>query len=470
MRKLDLAHLDNNLLDHVKRLHFVGIGGSGMCPMAELLHHNGYQLTGSDRNESDTLDRVRAMGIPVFTEHRPENIEGAEAVVYTAACRDDNPELVAARQKGIPTLERAVMLGILTRKFPQTIGVSGTHGKTSTTAMITQILMECGMDPSAIIGGKLPLINGNSRAGDSEYMVCEACEYVDSFLQLTPAVSVILNIDADHLDYFKTVDNIVKSFHQFASQTSTLLVVNGDDPKAMESVSGLDRKIVTFGLRETNDYYPGELNEEPSACEDFTLMHHGQPLGRVEMSVPGGHNMLNAVAAAACAHNLGAEPAALCRALHNFTGVHRRFEVLGKFGGVTVADDFAHHPTELTATLTSAMKMGYRNVWAIFQPHTYSRTYTLLDDFAKALSIPDHLIMTEILAVREENVYGIHTADLAEKVPGSVWFEGFEEVADYAIEHAQPGDLLLTLGGGDVYKCANLIVKKYKAGQGNDGK
>ena len=458
-----IDHQFDNLLDNVKRLHFVGIGGSGMCPMAELLHQGGYTLTGSDRNESDTLQRVRAMGIPVFTEHRAENIGNAEAVVYTAACRSDNPELAAAREKGIPTLERAVMLGLLTRRFPQAIGVSGTHGKTTTTAMLTQILMECGMDPSAIIGGKLPLIGGNSRAGKSGTMVCEACEYVDSFLQLAPAVAVILNVDADHLDYFKTLDNIVKSFHQFASQATRLLVVNGDDPKAMESVQGLDKPLVTFGLSSQNDYYPAELNEEPSACEDFTLMHKGQPLGRVALSVPGRHNMLNAVAAAACAHSLGADPSGLCRALHAFSGVHRRFEVLGKFGGVTVADDFAHHPTELTATLTSAMRMGYRKVWAIFQPHTYSRTFTLLEDFAQALSIPDHLIMTEILAVREENVYGIHTADLAAKVPGSVWFDGFEQVADYALAHAGPGDLLLTLGGGDVYKCANLIVEKYKA-------
>lgn len=466
-----MTNFDENLLDKVKRLHFVGIGGSGMCPMAELLHHGGYALTGSDRNESDTLQRVRAMGIPVFTEHRAENIGDAEAVVYTAACRDDNPELVAAREKGVPTLERAVMLGMLTRRFQQTVGVSGTHGKTTTTAMLTQVFMECGMDPSAIIGGKLPLIGGNSRAGNSETMVCEACEYVDSFLQLTPAVAVILNVDADHLDYFKTLDNIVKSFHQYASQATRLLVVNGDDKKAMESVAGLDKELVTFGLSDKNDYYPQEMNEEPSACEDFTLMHKGKPLGRVELSVPGRHNMLNALAAAACAHSLGAEPEALCQALHHFAGVHRRFEVLGKFEGVTVADDFAHHPTELTAALTSAMKMGYRKVWAIFQPHTYSRTYTLLEDFAKALAIPDHLILTEILAVREENIYGIKTADLAQKVPGSVWFEGFPETADYAIAHAGPGDLLLTLGGGDVYKCANLIVEKYKQRQeaGNDG-
>lgn len=452
-----------NLLDQIKRLHFVGIGGSGMCPMAELLLHKGYAITGSDQNESDTLDRVKSWGIPVYMGHHAENIGDAQAVVYTAACKQDNPELVAAREKGVPTLERSVMLGMLTEKYPQLVAVSGTHGKTTTTAMLTQILVEAGADPSAIIGGKLPLIGSNCRSGNSGTIVCEACEYVDTFLQLHPAVSLILNIEPDHLDYFKTLGNIVKSFKQFSTQTSRLLVVNGDDPEAMEAVAGqTGKEIVTFGLEDTRDFYPADLNEEPTACEDFTLMHKGEVLGRVNLAVPGKHNMLNALAAAAAAYSLGIAPAAICAALEHFGGVHRRFEMLGKFNGVTVADDFAHHPTELTAVLSSAMKMGFRQVWAVFQPHTYSRTYTFLEDFAKALAIPDHLIMTEILAVREENTYGIHTSDLAAKVPGSLWFNSFEEIADYVMSQAQPGDLILTLGGGDIYKCANLIVKRYQ--------
>lgn len=452
-----------NLLDSVKRLHFVGIGGSGMCPMAEILLHHGYSITGSDRNESDTLDRVKGWGIPVFTDHAAENIGDAQCVVYTAACKADNPELVAARERGVPTLERSVMLGMLTEKFACPVAVSGTHGKTTTTAMLTQIMIEAGKDPSALIGGKLPLIGSNSRVGKSDYLICEACEYVDSFLQMYPAVSVILNIDADHLDYFKTVDNIVKSFHQFATQTSRILVINGDDPRVRKCVEGVTgREIVTFGRADTNDFYPAQLNEEDTACEDFTLMHKGTALGRINMSVPGEHNMMNAVAAAAAAASLGVEAAQICAALGHFSGVHRRFEVLGKFRGVTVADDFAHHPTELKASLTSAMHMGYNAVWAIFQPHTYSRTYTLLDEFAEVLQIPDHLILTEILAVREVNTYKIHTSDLAAKVPGSRWFDSFEKIADYVIGQARDGDLILTLGGGDVYKCANLIVDKYQ--------
>lgn len=455
--------IEQNLLDTVKKLHFVGIGGSGMCPMAEILFHNGYILTGSDSSESDTLERIKGYGIKVFKGHDAKNIGDAEMVVYTAACKQDNPELVAARDKGIPVLERSVVLGFLTKKYKNAIGVSGTHGKTTTTGMITQILIEAGEDPSAVIGGKLPFIGSNGRVGKSETMVCEACEYVDTFLQLYPAVSVILNIDADHLDYFKTLENIIKSFRQFSMQTGKTIVVNGDNKNAMEAVEGLSHaEIITFGMTDKCDYYPTEMNEEDTACEDFTIMHRGQKICRVSLNVPGEHNMMNAIAAAAVAYNMGVEGKYIKKALEDFVGVHRRFEILGKFGGVTVADDFAHHPTELKAVLTSASKMGYNNVWAIFQPHTFSRTALLLDDFAAALSIPEHVVMTEILAVREVNTYNIHTSDIAAKVPGSCHFESFEEIADYVMSNAGENDLILTLGGGDIYKCANLIVEKYK--------
>lgn len=454
----------DNLLDTVRKLHFVGIGGSGMCPMAEILFHNGYELTGSDMNDSDTLERIKGYGIKVFKGHKAENIGDAELVVYTAAAKQDNPELIAARERGIPALERSVVLGMLTRKYRNAIGVSGTHGKTTTTGMITQILIEAGKDPSAVIGGKLPFIGGNGRVGKSDNMVCEACEYVDTFLQLHPAISVILNIDADHLDYFKTLENIIKSFHQFCLQTSRTIVVNGDDGNARKAVEGITHaEIITFGRSAKNDYYAAEMNEEDTACEDFTLMYRGEKLCRVSLAVPGEHNMMNAIAAAAVCHHMGVDGTHIKKALEAFGGVHRRFEILGKFGGVTVADDFAHHPTELTAVLTSAMKMGYREVWAVFQPHTYSRTYMLLDEFAEALSIPDHVVMTEILAVREENTYGVKTSDLEAKIPGSRHFSSFDEIAEYVIREAKENDLILTLGGGDIYKCANLIVEKYRS-------
>lgn len=454
---------NNEILDKVKKIHFVGIGGSGMCPIAEILHNKGFELTGSDVSESDTLNRIRSYGIPVTMGHKAENIDGAELVVYTAAVKKDNPELVAAEQKHIPTVERSVMLGMVTRKYKNPVAVSGTHGKTTTTAMITQIFINAGIDPTAIIGGKLPFIGSNGRVGKSDTIVCEACEYVDTFLQLSPAVSVILNIDGDHLDYFGTVENIIKSFHQFACQTSKVLIVNGDNENTMKAVQGIENaKIITFGFNSSNDYYATNIADKQKARETFTLMKKGQNLADISLSVPGKHNIFNALAAAAVADYMGVSAETIAASLHEFTGVHRRFEVLGTYNGVVVADDFAHHPTELTATLTAAMQMGFRKVWAVFQPHTFSRTYLLLDEFAKALSIPDQVVLSEILAVREVNTYNIYAKDLAAKIPGSVWFQTFEEITDYVTKNVQEGDLILTLGGGDVYKCANMIVNKFK--------
>lgn len=453
-----MKHQD--ILDRVKRIHFVGIGGSGMCPLAEILHSRGYTLTGSDVSESDTLERIRSYGIPVMMGHKAENIKGAELVVYTAAAKQDNPELVAAREQGIPTMERSVMLGVVTRRYADTVAVSGTHGKTSTTAMLTQILVNSGKDPSAIIGGKLPFIGGNGRIGKSEIMVCEACEYVDTFLQLTPAVSIILNVDADHLDYFKDLEHIIRSFHRFASQTTKALVVNGDDPNTLKAIEGVSLPVITFGLGKDNDYYAAEVAASAGVQEHFTLMHKGEKLTEIALSVPGKHNIYNALAAAAAAHYLGVAPKDIAFSLHQFTGVHRRFEILGRPNDIVIADDFAHHPTELNATLTAAMQMGFQTVWAVFQPHTFSRTYLLMDDFAKALRIPDRVVMSEILPVRETNTYNVHTKDLADKVPGSVWFDTFEEIADYIAAHAKPGDLVLTLGGGNVYQCAHMILDR----------
>ncbi len=454
---------NEDILSKVKKIHFVGIGGSGMCPIAEILHHKGYELTGSDTNESDTLDRIRSYGIPVTMGQKAENIQDAELVVYTAAVKPDNPELVAASEKGVPAVERSVMLGMVTRRYPNSIAVSGTHGKTTTTAMVTQILINAGIDPSAVIGGKLPFIGGNGRVGKSDTIVCEACEYVDTFLQLNPAISVILNIDADHLDYFGTLENIIKSFRKFARQTTRLLVVNGDDENSLKAVNELtNASVITFGLKPENDYYADQIAVTKGAKEDFSIMKHGEKLADVSLSIPGKHNIYNALAAFATADLLGVDTKSIVESLHQFTGVHRRFEVLGEFNGITVADDFAHHPTELAATLTAAENMGFNRVWAVFQPHTYSRTYMLLDDFAKALSIPEKVVLSEILAVREENTYHIYAKNLADKIPGSVWFHTFDEITDYVVANAKAGDLILTLGGGDVYKCANQIVSRYK--------
>ena len=413
----------DHLLDNIKRIHFIGIGGSGMCPLAEILHSEGFILSGSDCNEGETLDRIRSYGIPVHMGHKAENIEGAELIVYTAAVKKDNPELVAAEEKGIPAIERSVMLGIVTRRYNRSIAIAGTHGKTSTTAMLSQLLIGAGFDPSAIIGGKLPYLGGNSYVGQSDIIVCEACEYVDTFLELTPYISVITNIDADHLDYFKTLDNIKKSFNKFCHLTTGLIVYNGDDENILDAIEDVELPMITFGFRKTNDYYAANLRDVKGAYKTFDLMHKGEKLCEIDLMVPGRHNIYNALAA------------------------------------ITVADDFAHHPTELTATLSSAMEMGFRKVWAVFQPHTFSRTALLLDDFAKALSIPDVAIISEILPVRETNTYNIYNTDLGAKVEGSVCIDTFEDITKYIVENAQEDDLVITLGGGNVYMCANMILK-----------
>lgn len=450
------------LLDNIKRIHFVGIGGSGMCPLAEILYHEGYEITGSDMNESDTLERIRSYGIKVTMGHFAENVNGADMVVYTAAVKSDNPELVSAKAQGIPTVERCIMLGAVCSKYKRSVAVSGTHGKTTTTSMLTQILTMCNFDPTAVIGGKLPFLGGNSRVGKSDIMTCEACEYVDTFLHLYPAISIILNIDADHLDYFKTLDGVKKSFTRFAEQTSQTLIVNGDDENTMDAMKTVDKPLTTFGFDSKNDYYAVIVSED-KVFDTFEVHHDGQTLMTVTLQVPGRHNVLNALAAATAALILGAEPKDIAAALGAFTGAHRRFEILGKFGGITVADDFAHHPTELEATLKSAMGMGFKQVWAVFQPHTYSRTAMLLDDFARVLSIPSHAILSEILAVRETNTYNIYAKDLADKIDGCVWFKTFEEITDYVTQKATDGDLIITIGGGNVYMCAHQIVEKLKS-------
>lgn len=450
----------DTLLKQVKRIHFIGIGGSGMCPLAEILHSEGYALSGSDNNESDTLARIRALGIPVTMGQRAENIAGAEMVVYTAALLKDNPELVAAKESGIPTFERAKLFGAVSRMYKNCIGVCGTHGKTTVTSMTTQIMLEAKLDPSAVIGGKLPLINANGRVGKSENFVCEACEFVDTFLELSPAVAVILNIDEDHLDYFKTLDNLILSFHKFADMARDAVIYNGDDENTLKALKGIDGKTkITFGFSESNEYYPQNIETVRGAYYAFDVVYQGKTLGHIQLKVPGRHNILNALAAIATSMHAGAPFDACKQGLEAFGGAGRRFEHLGEYKGITFVDDYAHHPAELRVTLEAAMKMGYNTVWAVFQPFTFSRTYMLMDDFAEVLQIPDRCVLTEIMGSREINTYNVHASQLAEKIPGSVWFNTFPEVADFVLQNAKAGDLVLTLGCGDVYKAAKMMIK-----------
>lgn len=453
----------DNLLKSVKRVHFIGIGGSGMCPLAEILISEGYKISGSDNNESDNLVKLRSLGVPVHMGQKAENIKGAEMIVYTAALLPDNPELVAAKESGIPTFERSKLFGAISRLYPDCIGVCGTHGKTTVTSMLTQIYITCGKDPSAVIGGTLPLIGSHGRVGKSDTLICEACEFVDTFLDLSPDTAVILNIDEDHLDYFKTLDNLILSFHKFASMATKAVIYNGDDANTLKAVKDCGEKDkITFGFEKTNDFYPENITMTRGAFPKFTAMHKGEVLGDVQLGVPGTHNVLNALAAIAVSVYGGIEAKEAIKAIEQFRGAGRRFEFLAEEKGITIADDYAHHPAELKVTLEAAMAMDFNEVWAVFQPFTYSRTYTLMDDFAEVLKIPQHTVMTEIMGSRERNTYNVYTSQLAEKIPGSVWFNTFEEVSDYVVSHAKPGDLVITLGCGDIYKAAKMMIKKLR--------
>ncbi len=448
------------ILDNKKHIHFIGIGGSGMFPIAQILHGEGYYITGSDNNETDTLKLVREMGVPVTLGQKAENIEGADLIIHTAAIMADNPELIAAKASGVPVLERSEILGEITKRYKNTICVSGTHGKTTTSSMLTQIMLDANEDPTCVIGGKLPSIGGNGRRGESENMVCEACEFVDTFLKLYPDVSIILNIDEDHLDYFKTLDNLIASFTKFAEKTTKLLIVNGDDANTLRAIKDVKKEIVTFGFNADNDFYPDNIKSLGGVDSQFDLMQNGEKLTTVTLHVPGKHNVLNAVAACAAAIKCGVAPENCAKGLDNFHGAGRRFELLKKVKGVTIVDDYAHHPAEVEVTLNAAKALPFNKVWAVHQPFTYSRTSMLLCDFAKALSIADEVVLSEIMGSREKNTYNIYSKDLAEKIEGSVWFSTFEEIADYVCENVKDGDLVITLGCGDIYKAAKMIIKK----------
>ena len=450
---------EDKIITQVKHIHMIGIGGSGMCPLAEILHGKGYFLTGSDNNESDPLTRIKNLGIKVYMGHRAENIKGAELVVYSAAIAADNPELKAAREQGIPTMERSHMLGALTRHFDNVIGVCGTHGKTTVTSMITQILILNKMDPTAVIGGKLPLINSNGISGKSETMVCESCEFVDTFLQLSPDVAVLLNIDNDHLDYFKTMENMTLSFHKFLKMAKTAYI-NGDDSRVLTAAENIDADIITFGFGADN-FYRAENIESRKRGFAFDVVRDNKKIINIEMHIPGRHNVLNGLAAFAVCFDMGVSADGIKDAVEKFTGAGRRFEFLGEYDGFMLADDYAHHPTEIKATLSAAKELDYNNVIAVFQPFTFSRTALLKDDFIKALSIADKVILTPIMGSREKNTYGIKSEDLAAGLHDVCIADGFENIADKIEEIAHPGDLVITMGGGDIYKAAHIIQGRH---------
>ena len=450
-----------SILDNKKNIHFVGIGGSGMYPIVQILAGRGYTITGSDVNEGDIINYERAMGIKVNIPHEASAVEGADLVVYSAAIFKDNCELARARELGIPCIERSIMLGEVSRFFEKSICVSGTHGKTTTTSLISQIMIMAGKDPACVIGGKLPLINGYGRDGKGENVVIEACEYSYTFLELTPYLAVVLNIDHDHLEFFKTFENLQNTFKRFTDLATGGVIINGDDKNTTDVIRNMHVPVTTFGLEEGRDYRGVNIRKEHQSFYSYDVEHKGEIIATVHLSIPGKHNIYNSLAAFAACHISGVAPEDITKGINAFGGAGRRFEILGTVNGVTIADDYAHHPEEITATLNAANDMGFKRVWAVFQPFTYSRTKMLLNEFAISLQLADKVVMTEIMGSREVNTIGIYTKDLAELIPGSVWFEGFDGVVNYVKENVQPGDLVITLGCGDIYKAAKMMLKEF---------
>ena len=449
---------NDKIFKNSKNIHMIGIGGSGMCPLAEILLSKKYNISGSDNNPGDTINRLKKLGAKIAMGHSGENISpDIDVVVYSAAISADNPEILQAKKLNIETLERSELLGYITRKYSNTIGISGTHGKTTATSMLVHTLYKSGLDPAAVIGGRLDTIDAYGRAGSSDTLVVESCEYNDTFLRTNPDVAVVLNIDADHMEYFKTIDNLVTSFKKFCKMAHTV-IINGDDEKCLIMAGNLSQKIIKIGENENCDAKISNITEHRPAFYSFTLDFEGQRLS-LKMSAPGRHNVFNGAVAAVCALLSGASVVQIEKNLPSFKGAGRRFEVLSTANDITIADDYAHHPLEIEVTLDAALKMGYNRVIAVFQPFTFSRTNTLLSEFAEVLSKADLVILSEIMGSREKNTFGIHTSHLCEKIPNAVWFKTFDEIVYRVKSIAKPGDLIITLGCGDIYKVAQVLAK-----------
>ena len=453
--------MDLTIHDYIrpgKRAHLVGIGGVSMFPLAEVLHGAGVIVTGSDMHDSATAAHLRSLGIPVTIGHLPQSVEGAGCVIRTAAVHDDNPEIAAARAAGIPVFERAQAWGALMTHYKNALCVSGTHGKTTTTSMCTHIFLSAQRDPSVMIGGVLPALGCGHRVGKGDTIILESCEYCNSFLSFFPTVAVILNVEADHLDFFKDLEDIKHSFRRFAELVPAdgWVVADRDDAHTMDALKGLDRRVVTFGLEE-GDVHAANLTWV-NGYGSFDVIADGEKFAHVDLSVPGVHNVRNALVACAAARCLNVPAFAVEEGLKAFHGAGRRFEKKGEYHGAMVYDDYAHHPDELHALLTTAKGLGYDRVICAFQPHTYTRTAALFDQFVEELKLPDVTVLAEIYAAREQNTLGISSRDLAEKIPGAVYCATLPEVTAKLKELARPGDLLLTVGAGDIYLAGEALV------------
>ena len=448
----------NEILRSDAPIHLIGIGGVSMRALAKMLKNMGANVRGSDRDSSIYTLQLDEQGIPVAIGHRPDNVRDAGLIIRTAAIHDDNPEIAAARAAGIPVISRAEAWGFIMAHYSKVVCISGTHGKTSTTAMIATFTQSAQLDPTVMVGGDLPSIGGTLRIGEGDLFVAEACEYQNSFLSFRPTVSVILNIDRDHLDFFKDTDDIIASFRSFAQLTpeNGVVIINGDDNNCRRAVEDLDRKVLTFGFSESCNVRAinTELQDGLFCCD---VVHDGNLYCRMKLRVPGQHNLLNALASAAVAIHLGVPSDDFAKGIGAYNGVGRRFEFKKNWREAKVYDDYSHHPTEITAALKAALDLKPNRVICVFQPHTYSRTVSLLDDFAGALAYADNIILCPIFAARETNTYGVSSQDLADRIPGAVVANDLRHAAQLLEELVQPGDLIFTMGAGDVNRITQYL-------------
>ena len=436
-----------------------------MSGLAEILLEEHFTISGSDARESDLTRHLEHMGVTVYYGQAASNIkEGVDLVVYTAAIREDNPEFLRARELNIPMMSRAELLGQIMDNYENSIAIAGTHGKTTTTSMISQILLAAKADPTITVGGILKALDGNLRVGKSNIFVSEACEYTNSFLHFYPKYSIVLNVEAEHLDFFKDIQDIRHSFHQFLSNTKKdgAILLNGEIDNYKELTEGLPNEVITFGLTDSCDYHPADITFNEKACASFTAMHHDTPVMKVSLNVPGMHNVSNALAAIALALDFKIPAEAIAAGLNAFGGADRRFQYKGTVDGVTVIDDYAHHPTEIRATLTAAKNYPHKRLVLVFQPHTYSRTKAFLNDFADVLSLADVVVLADIYAAREKNTYGISSKDLLEvlekKGTDCHYFPSFEEIEKFLLKNCMNGDLLITMGAGDIVNVGEHLL------------
>ena len=433
----------------------VGIGGVSMRPLGLVLQGMGIHVTGSDMNASVSTDELIANGIHVCIGHRAENILGADCVIRTAAAHNDNPEIAAARAAGIPVFERAQAWGMIMRSYRHAVCISGTHGKTTTTSMVTHILMEAQADPTVMIGGYLPMLHAGHRVGHGDAIIMESCEYCDSFLNFYPTVAVILNIEEDHLDYFNSLKEIEKSFHHFAELATDCIIANGDDKNTADALEGMN--YITFGFGEHNRIRAVNISAD---WQHFDVICDGEFYCHLNLQVLGRHNVLNALSATAAAWMLKIPGEAVSAGLATFTGADRRLQFKGEINGAKVYDDYAHHPGELAATIEAVRSMNPKRMVLAFQPHTYTRTHALFHDFVRELQKPDLVVLAEIYAARERNTVGISSRDIQREVPGSVYCETLPEVTEYLRSIARPGDIILTVGAGDIYRAGEALLKE----------